>query len=195
MSADIESPTDSGNISKTELLRRSGAVANLFTATKRVHASQVRAAEDLVSFLQKAGEALGDLLTDAKTSLDELTKVKQDLVEDGKHLDSLECPERVMEALTDLPSPQAIVINGELAEQHANLLQGIYDLNKKALPVGGLFLENMLDVIRSLRGITTREELFAQAWQGHDELSGDLYQRWLAGVTPSGTPLVVPTGR
>lgn len=44
---------------------------------------------------------------------------------------------------------RAVLIRGELAEQHANTLQGLYDLNKKGVPVGGRFLEQVQDVIRS----------------------------------------------
>ena len=50
---------------------------------------------------------------------------------------------------------KAVIIGGELAEQHAKTLQGFYDLNKKGVSVGGLFLEQVLDVIRSLKGLTS----------------------------------------
>lgn len=49
-----------------------------------------------------------------------------------------------------MTQPKAIIIRGDLAEQHARRLQGLYDLNKQGLAVGGLYLEQVLDVIRSL---------------------------------------------
>lgn len=88
-----------------------------------------------------------------------------------------------------MPLPSAIIICGELADQHANTLQGLYQLNKQGVAAGGLFLEQVQDVIRSLRGATTRQELFARAWEGQTELSGVLLQRFMSGLSPSGQPL------
>jgi hypothetical protein len=94
-----------------------------------------------------------------------------------------------------MPNPSAVIISGELAEQHANTLQGIYDMNKQGVAMGGRFLEQVQDVIRSLRGLTTQQELFAKAWEGHTELSGVLFERFMAGLTPSGDQVVAPTTR
>ena len=88
--------------------------------------------------------------------------------------------------------PSAVIVPGELAEQHANTLQGLYDMNKQGLPVGGRFLEQVQDVIRSLRGLTTEQELFSKAWEGYTELSGVMLQRYMAGLTPSGDLVQAP---
>lgn len=94
-----------------------------------------------------------------------------------------------------MPHPNAVIINGELAEQHANTLQGLYDMNRQGVAMGGAFLEQVLDVIRSLRGLTTEQELFAKAWAGHVELKGILLQRYMAGLTPDGGPVTTPSVR
>lgn len=91
--------------------------------------------------------------------------------------------------------PSAVIISGELADQHANTLQGLYDMNKRGIAVDGLFLGQVLDAIRSLRGLTTEQELFRKAWEGYTELSGVLYQRYLAGLTPTGEPVQAPATR
>lgn len=94
-----------------------------------------------------------------------------------------------------MTQPKAIIISGELAEQHANTLQGIYDLNKQGAAVGGLFLEQVLDVIRSLRGMTTKQEIFSKAWEGYSEISGVLWDRYMAGLLPDGSSVDAPISR
>lgn len=89
-----------------------------------------------------------------------------------------------------MTEPKAVIIGGDLARQHANTLQGVYDLNKQGAVVGGLFLEQVLDVIRSLRGQTTEQRLFEQAWEGHQELSGVLLDRYMAGLLPNGEGVI-----
>lgn len=92
-----------------------------------------------------------------------------------------------------MSKPTAIIISAELAEQHANTLQGIYDLNKQGVAVGGAFLEQMLDAIRSLRGHSTQQALFSKAWEGHTDLSGVLLQRFMAGLMPDGSQVDAPS--
>lgn len=86
-----------------------------------------------------------------------------------------------------MTQPKAIIIRGDLAEQHANRLQGLYDLNKQGVAVGGLYLEQVLDVIRSLRGMTTKQEIFSTAWESHSEIRGVLWDRYMAGLLPDGS--------
>lgn len=88
-----------------------------------------------------------------------------------------------------MTKPTAIIIGGELAEQHANTLQGLYDFNKQGFPVKGLFLEQVQDVIRSLRGQTTAQAAFAKAWEGYEKLEGVYFERYMAGLLPSGEPI------
>lgn len=88
-----------------------------------------------------------------------------------------------------MSSPKAIIIGGDLADQHANTLQGLYDINKLGAAAGGVFLEQIKDVIRSLRGQTTEQEVFAKAWSGYHELEGVLLDRYMAGLLPSGDPV------
>lgn len=90
---------------------------------------------------------------------------------------------------------RAIVISGDLAEQHARRLQALYDLNKQGLAVGGRYLEQVLDVIRSLRGMPTKQEIFAKAWEGYSEISGVLWEHYMAGLLPDGSSIDVPTSR
>jgi hypothetical protein len=89
--------------------------------------------------------------------------------------------------------PRVVVIDAEMARLHANTLGSLYDFNKRGLPVTGRFLEQVQDVIRSLRGLETEQELFERAWDGHEELSGLLFERYMAGLSPSGAPIKAPT--
>ena len=92
-----------------------------------------------------------------------------------------------------MKTPRMVVIDAEMARQHANTLGSLYDFNKRGLPVTGRFLEQVQDVIRSLRGLETEQELFERAWDGHEELSGLLFERYMAGLSPSGAPIKAPT--
>ncbi len=61
--------------------------------------------------------------------------------------------------------------------------------------MGGLFLEQVKDAIRSLRGLIKEQEIFAKAWEGYSELSGVLLERYMAGLLPNGATVDATTTR
>ncbi len=92
----------------------------------------------------------------------------------------------------DMSTPTDVIINAELAEQHANTLQGIYDINRQGVAVGGRFLEQVLDVIRSLRGLETKQEKLEKAWKGYTELSGKILDHYMNDRMPDGSEVNAP---
>lgn len=91
--------------------------------------------------------------------------------------------------------PPAVIISGELAETHAKFLKFVYDWNQQGVPLNGELAGNLLDVIRSLRGLPTEKEVFEKAWDGYTELNGVMLERYLARLLPSGQPIEAPVAR